>query len=189
MGDKVVYNGIMQEVKTCECTLNNGQTFMIKSLLTHDEQITCAMEYAREMCIIDDEKKVAYQSYDERYACAIAYCGAYTNLDVESVISHSGSTKIIDEIIGAVEKYTEDYVATYTMMRDYMRTTLEIYRQYNSLSNKMSVGLGGLLDNGDVIKAFVENPDVNNKMIEIINKARMFDEGKVAPFAWAKKKN
>lgn len=81
-----------------------------------------------------------------------------------------------------------DLNRTEEMANRYARRTIEIYNMQNTLSQKVKMSFGAILNNEDIMSVISESRLVNEEMIDLLGKAEKQDKQNIIAFPWAAKK-
>ena len=169
-----------------------GQEVKVYKEIPYTDKVSFAQEYASQVCVIDEEKGIAYETYDIEALRLYMMLKWYTNIDVSEYDFDMGKLHDLmkDYELAIINICGRDLDLAENMMLRYTYKTIEIYNQQNSLAQRIKTSFAGILTGEDLVSAIAESRTVNEELITLFSKVQKQDElnQNVVMFPWAAKK-
>lgn len=169
-----------------------GQEVKVYKEIPYTDKVSFAQEYASQVCVIDEGKGIAFETYDVEALRLYMMLKWYTNIDVSEYDFDMGKLHDLmkDYELAIINICGRDLDIAENMMRRYTYKTIEIYNQQNSLAQKIKTSFAGILTGEDLVSAIAESRTVNEELITLFSKVQKQDElnQNVVMFPWAAKK-
>ena len=155
-----------------------GQEIKVLKQIPYDKKLAYAQEFASNACVIDVKQGVAYENYDTEALSVYMVCKYYTNIDLKDFELDMGALHdvVVHHMRSIKDVCAQDLFISDSMAYNHTYRTIEIYNQQNSLSQKIKMSLGGILNGEDLIQTIAESRVVNEEMIDLLMKAKKQDE-------------
>lgn len=168
---------ILDEVKK-NVVIVDDKEYAIKEV-PYADVLECAREMVGDIVVCDEDTGSVYERYDKEARFRYYYLKYFTDYPITGDEDYSWKLSLVDRMKARMENTCIEYDLPIFLYDAYDLLYKAVEKKFvgrNSIGTKLLKTFGSILGDEDLAKTVAESRTVSENMLDLIQKAKLFDE-------------